>query len=162
MKTPQKVLMVCLGNICRSPTAHGVLEHLVQQAKLQHAVLVDSAGTAAYHIGNPPDARSQQHALQRGYDLSAQRARKLQVADFEKFDWILVMDNSNWHNATALCPPEHQHKVHYLAKFCRHHTDTEVPDPYYGGNDGFEYVLDLCEDACGGFLAMLQNKLAPQ
>lgn len=162
MSTPQKVLMVCLGNICRSPTAHGVLEHLVQQAKLQHAILVDSAGTAAYHIGNPPDTRSQQHAQKRGYDLSAQRARKLQTKDFAVFDWILVMDNSNWHDVTALCPPEHQNKVHYLAQFCRSHNDKEVPDPYYGGYDGFEYVLDLCEDACGGFLEMLQNKLAQQ
>lgn len=158
MNTPQKVLMVCLGNICRSPTAHGVLAHLVQQAKLQHAITIDSAGTAGYHIGNPPDSRSQQHAQQRGYDLSTQRARKLQVQDFETFDWILVMDSNNHRDAIALCPAQYQHKIHYLTHFCRNHSDKEVPDPYYGGNDGFEYVLDLCEDACGGFLEMLQNQ----
>lgn len=160
MNTPQKVLMVCLGNICRSPSAHGVLAHLVQQAKLQHAITIDSAGTAGYHIGNPPDARSQQHAQQRGYDLSTQRARKLQAQDFEIFDWILVMDSNNHRDAIALCPAQHQHKIHYLTKFCRNHNDKEVPDPYYGGNDGFEYVLDLCEDACGGLLSVLQNQTA--
>ena len=157
-----RVLMVCMGNICRSPTAQGVLEHLLQQRSLQHAVSVDSAGTHNYHIGHAPDARSQRHALARGYDLSAQRARQLQRHDFDAFDWVLVMDAGNERLARKLCPAQHQHKIRLLASFCQTRTAHEVPDPYYGAADGFENVLDLCEDACAGFLSFLlaqQNKL---
>ena len=121
--------MVCMGNICRSPTAHGVLEHLVQQAGLQQRIHVDSAGTHGYHIGAPPDPRSQQHAAARGYDLSTQRARHLQARDFTAFDWVLVMDADNERIARALCPPQHQPKIHRLAAFCQRHQAQEVPDP---------------------------------
>ena len=147
--------MVCMGNICRSPTAHGVLEHLVQKTGLQQHIHVDSAGTHSYHIGAPPDPRSQQHAAARGYDLSTQRARHLQARDFTAFDWVLVMDADNERIARALCPPQHQPKIHRLTAFCQRHQAQEVPDPYYGGHAGFEQVLDLCEDACTGFLAHL-------
>ena len=159
--TSTRVLMVCMGNICRSPTAQGVLEHLVRQRGLQQAIVVDSAGTHDYHIGHPPDRRTQQHALARGYDLSAQRARQLQREDFADFDWVLVMDADNERLARALCPPNHQHKIRLLATFCQKQTAHEVPDPYYGGADGFEAVLDLCEDACAGFLASLPLQCQP-
>lgn len=152
---PLRVLMVCMGNICRSPTAQGVLEHLVAQQNLQHAVHVDSAGTHGYHIGRPPDARSQQHARARGYDLSAQRARKIRNADFAEFDWILVMDVENERAVRALCSDVFQHKIKRLTAFCQraqHRAFQTVPDPYYEGAQVFETVLDLCEDACAEFL----------
>ncbi|MDO4724096.1 MAG: low molecular weight protein-tyrosine-phosphatase [Comamonadaceae bacterium] len=148
--------MVCMGNICRSPTAHGVLQAKVAAAGLQQAVEVDSAGTHDYHVGAPPDARAQQHALRRGYDLSGQRARQLQARDFLAFDLVLVMDAANERLAQALCPPEQRHKLQRLAAFASRHAATQVPDPYYGGADGFEQVLDLVEDACDGLLAQLQ------
>ena len=153
---PIRVLMVCMGNICRSPTAQAVMEHLVQQAGLQQHIEVDSAGTHNYHTGKQPDARSQQHAQARGYDLSQQRARQLHSADFAAFDWVLVMDADNEQAARSLCPPQHQHTIRRLAAFCQHHQMDEVPDPYYGGVDGFEKVLDWCEDACAGFLAFVK------
>ena len=153
-----RVLMVCMGNICRSPTAQGVLEHLLHQRGLQSTIAVDSAGTHDYHIGLAPVRRTQQHALARGYDLSAQRARQLQKEDFTHFDWVLVMDADNERLARALCPPQHQHKIRLLADFCQKQPVHEVPDPYYGGADGFETVLDLCEDACAGFLAALSQQ----
>jgi protein-tyrosine phosphatase len=154
---PVRVLMVCTGNICRSPTAHGVMEHLVAQAGLAGRIEVDSAGTHDYHVGAPPDRRSQAHAARRGYDLSAQRARHLARRDFTDFDLVLVMDAQNQRAAQALCPPEHAHKLHRLTDFCARHTATEVPDPYYGGDAGFEGVLDLVEDACAGLLASLSR-----
>lgn len=153
---PVRVLMVCMGNICRSPTAHGVLQAKVAAAGLQQAVEVDSAGTHDYHVGEPPDARAQQHALRRGYDLSGQRARQLQARDFSAFDLVLVMDAANERLAQALCPPAQRHKLQRLAAFASRHTVTQVPDPYYGGAEGFEQVLDLVEDACDGLLTQLQ------
>ena len=150
-----RVLMVCMGNICRSPTAHGVLEKLVADAGLAGRVRVDSAGTHGYHVGEPPDGRSQAHATRRGYDLSAQRARQLVAQDFTAFDLVLVMDGSNERAARALCSPEHAHKLRRLTDFCTHHAAREVPDPYYGGGAGFEAVLDLVEDACTGLLRTL-------
>lgn len=114
---------------------------------------VDSCGTHAYHVGEAPDRRSQQHALQRGYDLSALRARQLSPEDFERFDLILVMDHENMTRARALCPAVHRHKLHRLTEFCREMRSPVVPDPYYGGHQGFEHVLDLIEDACQGVLA---------
>lgn len=150
-----RVLMVCTGNICRSPTAHGVLEKLVADAGLAGRVQVDSAGTHGYHVGEPPDGRSQAHAAGRGYDLSAQRARQLVAQDFTAFDLVLVMDGGNERAARALCPPAQRHKLRRLTEFCTRHRDAEVPDPYYGGGAGFEHVLDLVEDACAGVLAAL-------
>lgn len=151
----QRVLMVCTGNICRSPTAQGVLERLAADAGMAGRLQVDSAGTHGYHVGEPPDARSQAHALRRGVDLSAQRARQLTAADFGEFDLVLVMDDANQHAARALCPPGQRHKLRRLTDFCTRHRASEVPDPYYGGAAGFEAVLDLVEDACDGVLAAL-------
>ena len=151
-----RVLMVCMGNICRSPTAHGVLQKKVLDAHAQKALEVDSAGTHGYHIGNPPDARAQQHALRRGYDLSTQRARQLMREDFERFDLILTMDAANETLARRLAPAQPRAQLMRLTDFCTHHQASEVPDPYYGGEHGFEAVLDLVEDACQGLLAALR------
>ena len=154
--TPLRVLMVCTGNICRSPTAHGVLQKMAQDAGLAARVQVDSAGTHGYHAGEPPDARAQRHARWRGYELGALRARQLLAQDFERFDLVLVMDAANERAARALCPPALHHKIRRLTGFCtRHHAAREVPDPYYGGAAGFERVLDLAEDACAGLLRSL-------
>ena len=152
---PVRVQMVCMGNICRSPTAHGVLTQRVADAGLGDRIVVDSAGTHDYHVGRPPDERAQQHAARRGYDLSAQRARQLTARDFDDFDLVLVMDDANEQAARALCPPGQRHKLRRLTDFCTRHRASEVPDPYYGGAVGFEAVLDLVEDACDGVLAAL-------
>ena len=146
------VLFVCMGNICRSPTAHGVFQQKVIDHGLAGQVRVDSAGTHNYHPGSPPDERSQEHAAQRGYDLSRLRARQIQDTDFEAHDLILAMD---WDNLALIqdeCPPAHQHKLRRLTEFCQVHDSPVVPDPYYGGDPGFEHVLDLVEDACQGLL----------
>ena len=152
---PVRVLMVCMGNICRSPTAHGVLTQRVADAGLGDRIVVDSAGTHDYHVGRPPDERAQQHAARRGYDLSAQRARQLTARDFDAFDLVLVMDDANEQAARALCPPAQRHRLRRLTDFCTRHRASEVPDPYYGGAAGFEAVLDLVEDACDGVLAAM-------
>ena len=149
------VLMICMGNICRSPTAEGVLRHKLRAAGLGDQVRVDSAGTHAWHEGEPPDRRSQQHALARGYDLSAQRSRPVVAADFERFDLILAMD---WDNLALLedqCPPRHSTKLGRLSQYAQHRDSPIVPDPYSGGTTDFEHVLDLVEDACDGLVAAL-------
>ena len=153
---PVRVLMVCMGNICRSPTAHGVLTQRVADAGLGDRIVVDSAGTHDYHVGRPPDERAQQHAARRGVDLSAQRARQLTARDFDAFDLVLVMDDANEQAARALCPPAQRHRLRRLTDFCTRHRASEVPDPYYGGAAGFEAVLDLVEDACDGLLLALR------
>ncbi|MFV0681622.1 low molecular weight protein-tyrosine-phosphatase [Ottowia sp.] len=152
--------MVCMGNICRSPTAHGVLQKIVADAGLAARIQVDSAGTHDYHVGAPPDARAQEHATRRGYDLSAQRARHLLRSDFAEFDVVLVMDAHNERAARALCPPAQAHKLHRLTDFCspRFAQVREVPDPYYGGAAGFDVVLDLAEDACTQLLVRLAGR----
>ena len=154
------VLFVCMGNICRSPTAHGVFEAMVAEAELADQVRVDSAGTHSYHVGAPPDARSQEHALNRGYDLSSQRARQLERQDFADFDLVLVMDWDNLALAQERCPPGQQRKVRRLAEFFREHDSPVVPDPYQGGAQGFEHVLDLVEDGCAGLLRHVRQQLA--
>ncbi len=148
-----KVLFVCMGNICRSPTAEGVFRHKVKAAGLADVIAIASAGTHDYHVGHPPDARSQRHAMRRGYDLSAQRARHLQVTDFAQFDLVLTMDAANQTLAVSMSPPAYMHKVRRISEFFSRHDDTVVPDPYYGGDAGFEHVLDLLEDAADGLLA---------
>ena len=154
--TPRvRVLVVCMGNICRSPTAQGMLEKLARDSGLADRVQVDSAGTHGGHIGAPPDERAQEHARRRGLDLSAQRARALVRQDFERFDWVLVMDAANERAARAICPPAQARKLRRLTEFCSHHVVSEVPDPYHGGDAGFEAVLDLVEDACAGLLRAL-------
>ena len=151
------VLFVCMGNICRSPTAHGVFRHMVAGQGLSATVTVDSAGTHNYHPYSPPDARSQAHAAKRGYDLSDLKARQIQAADYEVFDMILVMDWDNLALVQLECPAEHQHKVRRFNEFCLKYDSPVVPDPYYGGKDGFEQVLDLVEDASEGLLRHVRS-----
>ena len=153
------VLFLCMGNICRSPTAHGVFRHLVQQHGLEHRVQIDSAGTHNYHPGEPPDTRSQKHAKRRGYDLSDLRARQITHEEFATHDLLLAMDWDNLALAEQRCPPAHRHKLRRLTEFCKRHDAAVVPDPYYGGQDGFEYVLDLVEDACDGLLDHVRQRL---
>lgn len=149
------ILFVCMGNICRSPTAEGVFRHRARQAGLQ--LDIDSAGTHAYHVGNPPDQRSMQHAIQRGYDLSTQRARQVSPMDFEVFDHILAMDHDNLAILRARCPAQFQHKLGLFMQYAAHSDSEIVPDPYYGGAKGFDQVLDYVEDAADGLIAALQN-----
>jgi protein-tyrosine phosphatase len=147
-----KILFVCMGNICRSPTAEGVLRHRIAELGLVDKVQIDSAGTHNYHPGSPPDERSQRHAQKRGYDLSALRARQIRDDDFETFDLILTMDWDNQALTEELCPEPHRHKVRRLAEFFQTRKETVVPDPYSGGAKGFELVLDMVEDAVDGLI----------
>lgn len=153
-----RVLFVCLGNICRSPTAHGVFEAMVQQHGLSEAVKVESCGTGAWHIGEPPDKRASEHARKRGYDLSYLRARQVQPSDFYEFDFILAMDEANLRDLDLLCPSDAKTIPQFFLSF-GDYSETEVPDPYYGGSDGFEHVLDLVESASKGLLEAIQVKL---
>lgn len=155
-----KVLFVCMGNICRSPSAEGVFRHQVEQAGLSTQFLIDSAGTHAYHIGEPPDLRSQEHALKRGIDLSQQRARQVASEDFERFDLLLAMDKENLALLQRKCPAHLQHKLRLMMSYASHSPSEVVPDPYYGGAQGFETVLDYLEDASTGLLQSL-SKSAP-
>lgn len=147
-----KVLFVCMGNICRSPTAEGVFRRQVSEAGQADLVVIDSAGTHNYHIGSPPDNRAQQAALQRGYDLSGLRGRQVGARDFYEFDYILPMDRENLANLSQICPPQEQNKLKLFMEFSRGYSEREVPDPYYGGNQGFENVLNMVEDAGLGLL----------
>lgn len=153
-----KVLFVCLGNICRSPTADGVFRHMIQEAKLHDTVIVDSAGTGGWHEGEAPDPRTIKAAAKRGYDLSKLRARKVSKDDFHTFDLIFAMDNSNLRNLEAIRPKGSKAELHlFLKKFGL--DEEEVPDPYYGGADGFDHVLDLVEKACLELLKEVKAKL---
>ena len=154
---PYRIVFVCTGNICRSPTAHAVLRHKLSASARVLPVEVDSAGTHAYHAGQAADPRSQAVARQRGYDLSDLRARQLTKRDFERADLVLVMDDDNLLAAAAQCPAPHRHKLRRLVEFCRRHPATHVADPYYGGTSGFEQVLDVVEDACDGLLEQLRD-----
>lgn len=146
------VLFVCLGNICRSPTAHGIFEEKVRQAGLEKRIQIDSAGTGAWHIGKGPDARSQRAALKRGYDLSQLRARQVNPADFDEYHYILAMDHSNLQDLQAMRPAHYSGHLGLFLEFDDNDHYREVPDPYYGEGDGFELVLDLVESACDGLL----------
>jgi protein-tyrosine phosphatase len=154
------ILMCCMGNICRSPTAEGVLRAKLEAAGLAGHVELDSAGTHGYHVGRAPDTRSQRHALRRGYDLSALRARQVDVADFDRFDLVLAMDLANLVALRALHPGVGADRLRLLMSFATRHDAEEVPDPYYGEGDGFERVLDYIEDACDGVIDMLRKRLA--
>jgi protein-tyrosine phosphatase len=153
-----KVLMVCLGNICRSPLAEGVLQSKIDPSK----VFVDSAGTAGYHIGSAPDPRSIEVAEIHGIDINHQRCRKFQVEDFESFDHIFVMDKENYSNVCALAPSEDQKKKVRLLLEGTHSNYLEVPDPYYGGKDGFQKVYELIDRACDVLLQdfLITNNLS--
>jgi protein-tyrosine phosphatase len=154
-----KVLFVCLGNICRSPTAEGVFRHLVEKEGLQDRIVIDSAGTGEWHIGSPPDDRACSAAAARGYDLSALRGRQVSREDFAEFDYVLAMDSENVRELRRLSPREHVHKIELFTDFCSSGA-CEVPDPYAGGPEGFEHALDLIEDAAQGFLRHVRTQLA--
>ena len=160
MAKPYAVLMVCMGNICRSPTAEGVFRHLVQQAGLQDRIRIDSAGTLDYHVGSPPDHRASQHASRRGYDLSALRARQVKRSDYADFDLILAMDWENLEWLEEHCPEPHQHKLRRLMEFAPSGLGEVVADPYAGGAEGFETVLDHVEAACEGLLQHVRKELS--
>lgn len=152
-----RILFVCTGNICRSPTAEGVARSMIRQAGLEGRIEVESAGTHGYHAGEAPDPRSQKAALRRGYDLSRQRARVLDALDFPRFDLLLAMDQGHYEVLLRKSPPVYRPKVRLFMSFAQHHKVDEVPDPYYGGEKGFEVVLDMCEDGVAGLLAELQR-----
>lgn len=145
----QKILFVCLGNICRSPAADGVLHAMASKAGLSHIFEIDSAGTYAGHAGELPDARMRQAADRRGYSLT-HRSRPVTMDDFFEFDRIIAMDDSNVENLRRMAPsPESEQKIERFAALCRNHSDVHyIPDPYYGGASGFDHVLDLLEDGC--------------
>ncbi len=153
-----KVLFVCMGNICRSPTAEGVFEALVRRAGLEGHIEIDSAGTHDYHIGKPPDPRAQEAALRRGIDLSGLRARRARPEDFLEFDYILAMDESNYADLRELCIPDYEGRLRLFLDFAPESGVREVPDPYYGGRQGFEQVLDLIELAAAGLLADIRAR----
>lgn len=154
---PASVLFVCLGNICRSPTAQGVFEHKLAQQGLSHLIKTDSAGTSGWHIDEPPDFRTIKAAQNRGYELSHLRGRQFQRDDFDAFDYILVMDESNLTDVNALKPANYEGHLGLLLDFANNTSLREVPDPYHGGEKGFYVVLDLVEDACDGLLTHLKN-----
>jgi protein-tyrosine phosphatase len=156
---PYKLLFVCLGNICRSPSAENIMNHLIEQADLSDAIICDSAGTSSYHLGSPPDRRmSAAAATKLGIKLRGQ-ARQFQKSDFQDFDLILAMDRENYENILALdLTKQYQHKVRLMCEFCSQHTLKEVPDPYYGGQDGFNQVIDLLIDACEGLLTKVMSE----
>ena len=155
-----KILFVCMGNICRSPMAEGVFKHLVAQSGLQDLIASDSAGTHDYHVGDPPDPRALRASERRGYDLSALRGRQVSRGDFSEFDYLLAMDETNLRVLERLCPSQHAHKLKLFMTFSTGEALREVPDPYYGGEPGFERVLDLVEQAAQGLLNHLRRHLA--
>lgn len=154
-----RVLLVCMGNICRSPTAEAVLRHYIRNNRLGDKVEVDSAGTHGYHVGEAPDARTQRAALARGYDLSQLRARKVARQDLDYFDLILAMDKTNLDNLQRMAAPEQLGKIGLFMAYARNFDDDEVPDPYYGLGYGFDLVLDMVEDAAQGIVDELISKL---
>lgn len=154
---PIRVLMVCLGNICRSPTAHGVFQQRVESAGLAGLIEVDSAGTGDFHLGEKPDIRSRKAAQQRGYNLSSLRARQVSKDDFERFDYILAMDDNNLRDLQALCPAPLQHKLRLLMEFADNNY-LSVPDPYYGEGEGFQLVLNLVEEAADALLDHIRKQ----
>jgi protein-tyrosine phosphatase len=149
MKEKRSILFVCTGNICRSPTAEGVFRSLAEKAGLD--LRIESAGLGDWHVGQPPDERAQHHAQGRGYDLSAQRARQVRLRDFDDFDLILAMDRGHLRALERMAPPKHRAKIRLFA------AGRDVPDPYYGGPDGFERVLDLVEEQCASLLEELKT-----
>jgi protein-tyrosine phosphatase len=151
------VLFVCTGNICRSPTAEAIFRKLAEDAGMAGAVTADSAGTHAYHVGEPPDLRAQAAAAKRGYDLSALRARRIDGADFKRSDLILAMDQDHYAILARMAGSSAGHKLKMMMSYARRFEERDVPDPYYGGPQGFERVLDLLEDAASGLLESLRK-----
>lgn len=154
-----RILMVCMGNICRSPTAEGVLRQLLKVNRLGDVVEVDSAGTHGYHVGEAPDQRTQRAAKLRGYNLSQMRARKVAHQDLDYFDLILAMDKTNLDNLRRMAPPEIHGKIKLFMDYAKNFDDDEVPDPYYGLGHNFDLVLDMVEDAALGLIDDLKRRL---
>ena len=152
-----RVLFVCLGNICRSPTAEGVFRKLVTEAGLQEHIEIDSAGTHAYHIGSPPDPRAMAAARLRGIDLSTLRGRQATGRDIERFDFVLAMDRENYEHLLAICPPGLERKIELFMRYAADRLEDEVPDPYFGGSSGFDRVLDMIEAAAQGLLEEIRR-----
>jgi protein-tyrosine phosphatase len=155
-----RVLFVCMGNICRSPTAEGIFKAMVMREGLSDRIDSDSAGTHGYHIGAPPDRRTVAAAKTRGYDLSMLRARRVEAADFTAFDLVLAMDLENRTALQRLCPATHKERLKLFLDFAPSLEGCEVPDPYYGGSDGFEHVLDLAEAGSKGLITAIRQKLS--
>ena len=153
------VVFVCTGNICRSPTAEGIFLRLVEDAGLADRIIVDSAGTHDYHVGEPPDARAVEAAARRGYDLSGLRARKFEREDFQRFDLVLAMDHANHAVLARVAQSSAGHKLRMMMSYARRFGETDVPDPYYGGKEDFERVLDLLEDAARGLIETIREKM---
>jgi protein-tyrosine phosphatase len=148
-----------MGNICRSPTAEGLFRRLIESQSLEHVVEIDSAGTESWHIGRPPDERAQRAALRRGVEIGHLRGRQVQPDDFDVFDYILAMDSGNLQELLTLSDRTHHHKIRLLMQFGDHFGVEEVPDPYYGGEAGFDRVIDMIEAACSGLLADIQARI---
>jgi protein-tyrosine phosphatase len=156
---PYKLLFVCLGNICRSPAAENIMNHLIKQANLSQKIICDSAGTSSYHIGSSPDSRMTTTVVRRGIEMQGS-ARQFVPSDFEEFDLILAMDRDNYRNILALDRQgKYRDKVKLMCDYATHHHEKEVPDPYYGGKEGFERVCDLLLDACSGLLDEIKQKI---
>lgn len=153
-----KVLFVCMGNICRSPTAEGVFRQVVEQAGLRGQIEIDSAGTHDYHVDEEPDRRAQAAARRRGVDLSRLRGRQATSLDFEHFDYVLAMDRENLAHLQSICPHGREPKLRLFLEFAPQRPEREVPDPYFGGEGGFERVLDMVEEASHGLLAHLRTQ----
>ena len=156
------VLFVCMGNICRSPTAEGVFRHLIRSRNLDSKFHIDSAGTIDYHTGESPDPRAQQTALKFGIDMRPQTARQVLIGDFERFDYILVMDSENRHDLGQLFPDISLENVGLFCDFALNHEESEVPDPYYGGPHGFDHVFSLVQDASEGLLNSILKDHMPE
>jgi protein-tyrosine phosphatase len=155
-REPIRVLMVCLGNICRSPTAHAVFQHRIDNAGLSRQILVDSAGTGDYHIGHKPDQRSRRAAARKGYSLDGLRARQVRPADFHDFDYILAMDENNQRDLLSQCPADKQHKIRLFMEYAQNNY-LAVPDPFYGPEEGFQLVLRLVEEAADALLDYIRK-----
>lgn len=154
-----KVLFVCMGNICRSPTAHGIFRQMIIDEGLNELIEVDSAGTHAYHVGEEPDLRAQQTALRRGIDMQDLRARKVEAEDFHRFDYVLAMDEENYISLEAICPAGKEERLQLFLSYAPELSIHEVPDPYYGGGRGFEQVFDMVEIASRGLLEAIRRSL---
>lgn len=158
MSDPVRVLFVCMGNICRSPTAEGVFRKLIADENVDDRIETDSAGTHAYHIGEPPDERAQATARRRGIELDDLRARRVRREDFEHFDYVLAMDRDNYAILEELCPAGHEDRLYLFLEFAPALGRREVPDPYYGGPRGFEDVFDMVEQAARGLLEDIRRR----
>ncbi len=153
-----RILFVCMGNICRSPTAEGVFRHIIREEKLAHLIETDSAGTHAYHVGQPPDRRAQQTALGRGIDIGDLRARQVKARDFDDFHYVLAMDDDNYQILSELCPEGKEERLKLFLDFAKELGIREVPDPYYGGQKGFENVFDMVDTASRGLLEDIRQR----